>query len=88
MDPTASLYPASMSGILEFSGTPLRKSDRHKGMITSGKSKHIKPKTKTKHFRLFKKRNLNSKISKELRIADFQQMTPIKSKGGKKPFAM
>lgn len=88
MDPTTPLYPTSMSGMIEFTGTPSRKSDRHKVMMTSGKAKHIKSKNKTKNFKLFKKRNLNSKISKELKIAEFQQMTPVKSKGRKKLFSM
>jgi hypothetical protein len=84
IDPTVSQYAGSMTGLYDFSTTPMRKSDMRKSILTSGKSKHIKPKTKTKHFKLFKKRNLNSKISKELKFGDFKQLTPSKPKIGRK----
>lgn len=56
------------------------KSDCKKSLFTTTKIKPLKSRTKTKNFKLFKKRNLNSKISRELKLTDITKFSPNKSK--------
>jgi len=64
----------------EYSITPLESSEMHRDLLSTSKSKHVKSKSKHKHFKLFKKRNLNSKISKELKFADLSRFTPNRAR--------
>ena len=52
------------------------KAEERKQTLFSSKHKVLKTKAKGKHFKLLKKRNLNSKISKELRLTDLTKSSP------------
>lgn len=56
------------------------KGDCRKSLFTTTKSRQVKSRAKGKHFKLFKKRNLNSKISKELKLTDITRFSPNKSR--------
>jgi len=56
------------------------KIDNRKSLFMTSKSKIGKSRTKTKHFKLFKKRNLNSKMSKDLKFSEISRASPTKSK--------
>lgn len=64
-------------------GTPVNRSTMRKSILVSSKSKNIKPKNKHKHFKLFKKRNLNSKLEKEFKY-DFTRTTPNRARPSRK----
>ena len=64
-------------------GTPVNRSTMKKSILISSKSKNIKPKNKHKHFKLFKKRNLNSKLEKEFKY-DFTRTTPNRARPSRK----
>jgi hypothetical protein len=72
---TLSHHKTSMSPF-EYTGSSTSKNDDKKSLFSIGKSKGLKSRTKTKHFKLFKKRNLNSKITKELKLTDLTKFSP------------
>lgn len=69
-----------MTGLHDYTaGLATTKNEERKTALLDAKQKMHK-KNKSKHFKLLKKRNLNSKIAKELKLADLTKLSPNKSK--------
>lgn len=70
----------SLTGLHDYTaGLATTKNEERKTPLLDPKLKQYK-KSKSKHFKLLKKRNLNSKIAKELKLTDLTRFSPNRSK--------